>query len=138
LVSFRARMLSIDHVQLAMPPGGEGDARAFFVGVLGMAEEVKPEELASRGGCWFRAGRVHLHCGVESPFQPQCKAHIAFLVEDLNGLAEKLTAANCPVRWDETVKDRRRFYTDDPFGNRLEFIASGCGFSERIQPLVRE
>ena len=131
-------MLSIDHIQLAMPPGGEEAARAFFVGVLGMAEEMKPEALAGRGGCWFRGGRVHLHCGVESPFQPQRKAHAAILAEDLDGLAAKLAAANCPVRWDETVKDRRRFYTDDPFGNRLEFIASGDEFSEQRVPLVGE
>jgi len=42
------------------------------------------------------------------------------------------------MRWDETVKDRLRFYIDDPFSNRLEFIASGCGFSEWHVPLVGE
>ena len=132
------RMLSIDHFQLAIPPGGEAAARTFFVEVLGMSEEVKPEPLAARGGCWFRAGRVHLHCGVESPFQPQRKAHVALLVRDLDALARRLTDARVPVRWDESVPDRRRFYADDPFGNRMEFVASGCGFSERLQPLVRE
>jgi hypothetical protein len=63
-------LLAIDHIQLAMPPGGEPAARDFFVGVLGMSEERKPEQLAARGGCWFRAGKVHIHCGIESPFQP--------------------------------------------------------------------
>jgi catechol 2,3-dioxygenase-like lactoylglutathione lyase family enzyme len=131
-------MLSIDHVQLAMPPDGEAAARGFFVGVLGMEEEVKPEGLAGRGGCWFRSGWVHLHCGVEAEFQPQRKAHLAVLVGDLDGLARRLTGANHPVRWDEIVPDRRRFYTDDPFGNRIEFIAAGDGFSERVQPVVSE
>jgi catechol 2,3-dioxygenase-like lactoylglutathione lyase family enzyme len=129
-------MLAIDHVQIAIPPGGEPAARLFFVGLLGMSEEEKPEALAPRGGCWFRAGRVHLHCGVETPFQPQRKAHAAFLVDDLDALAEKLAEAGSPVRWDERVPDRRRFYTDDPFGNRLEFISSGHGFSEQLQPLL--
>jgi extradiol dioxygenase family protein len=69
---------------------------------------------------------------------PQRKAHVAILVEDLDGLAKTLAAENCPVRWDETVDDRRRFYTDDPFGNRLEFIASGDEFSEQRVPLVGE
>lgn len=117
-------MLSIDHVQLAIPPGGEAAARAFFAGVLGMSEELKPAALAARGGCWFRAGGVKLHCGVESPFQPQRKAHVAIVVEDLDKLAATLTAANYLVRWDDALVDRRRFYTDDPFGNRIEFIAS--------------
>lgn len=131
-------MLAIDHVQMAIPPGGERAARALFVGVLGMSEEAKPEALALRGGCWFRAGRVHLHCGVESPFQPQRKAHAAFLVNDLDGLVEKLAKAGSPTRWDESVAGRRRFSTDDPFGNRLEFILSGHGFSERLQPLASQ
>jgi catechol 2,3-dioxygenase-like lactoylglutathione lyase family enzyme len=129
-------MFAIDHVQIAIPPGGEPAARAFFVGLLGMSEEEKPEALAARGGCWFRMGRVHLHCGVESPFQPQRKAHAAFLISDLDALVEKLAKAGSPIRWDETVAGRRRFYTDDPFGNRLEFISSGHGFSERLQPLL--
>jgi len=44
---------AIDHVQLAMPAGREDDARAFFLGVLGMTEVPKPPDLAKRGGCWF-------------------------------------------------------------------------------------
>jgi hypothetical protein len=43
----------IDHVQLAMPAGRENDARAFFVDLLGMIEEEKPEPLRSRG-CEFQ------------------------------------------------------------------------------------
>ena len=131
-------MRRIDHIQLAIPPGGEAAARNFFVGVLGMSEEQKPEQLAARGGCWFRAGCVHIHCGVESPFQPQRKAHPALLVADLDGLARTVEAARSPVRWDDTVPGRRRFYTEDPFGNRIEFVATGCGFSEQLQPLAGE
>ncbi len=129
-------MIAIDHVQIAIPSGGEAAARAFFAGLLGMAEERKPEALAARGGCWFRAGRIHLHCGVEAPFQPQCKAHIAFLVDQIDTLVAKLADVGIPVKWDESVEGCRRFYADDPFGNRLEFITSGHGFSERLQPLV--
>ena len=129
-------MLSIDHFQLAIPAGGEPAARAFFVKVLGMSEEIKPEPLAARGGCWFRSGKVHLHCGVEESFQPQRKAHTAILVEDLDALVQRLINANLTVRWDTSVRDRRRFYVDDPFGNRMEFIEAGCGFSEKVQPLV--
>lgn len=82
------------------------------------------------------AGGVHLHCGVESPFEPRRKAHAAFLVNDLDALVEKLAEAGSPIRWDQSVAGRRRFYTDDPFGNRLEFISSGHGFSEQLQPLA--
>jgi hypothetical protein len=44
---------AIDHVQLAMPAGGENSARQFYGRLLGMAEIPKPDELAKRGGCWF-------------------------------------------------------------------------------------
>jgi catechol 2,3-dioxygenase-like lactoylglutathione lyase family enzyme len=129
-------LLAIDHIQLAMPPAGEAAARTFFVGLLGMSEEDKPQELKTRGGCWFRGGKVHIHCGVESPFQPQRKAHPAILVTDLDSLAQTIGRANLPIRWDDTVPGRKRFYTDDPFGNRIEFIAAGNGFSEHLQPLM--
>lgn len=124
-------MRCIDHIQLAMPRGGEPAARAFFADLLGMTEIDKPGPLASRGGCWFRLGNVHLHCGVEDPFTPQKKAHPAFLVEGLDTLAHTLEHARCTVLWDDSLPDRRRFYTADPFGNRIEFIATGSGFSER-------
>ena len=41
----------IDHVQLAMPPGGEPAARAFYMELLGIPERPKPANLAKRGGC---------------------------------------------------------------------------------------
>ena len=44
------RIVAIDHVQLAMPEGGENAARAFYAGVLGLAEIPKPAELAGRDG----------------------------------------------------------------------------------------
>jgi len=118
----------LDHIQLAMPLGGEGRARQFWSGVLGFTEEVKPEPLASRGGCWFRSGNTIVHIGVEKDFAPQKKAHPAFCVEDLDGLAERLAAAECSVFWDDALLNRRRFYPADPFGNRIEFIANGEGF----------
>jgi len=69
--------LEIDHVQLAMPSGGEERARRFFVDVLGMTEIAKPPELAKRGGCWFASGKVQVHLGVENDFRAAKKAHPA-------------------------------------------------------------
>lgn len=83
-------MLSLHHVQLAVPSGREDDARAFFVGVLGMTELAKPP---GRG-------------------------------RQLSG--------------------HRRFYLDDCFGNRLEFLEPGAqsdpsqdvDMAEVVQPQV--
>ncbi len=115
-------ILGLDHVQVALPPSSEDAARAFYGVVLGMTEVAKPPVLAARGGCWFEAGAAALHLAVEDPFVPARKAHPAFLVDDLDALHDRLTAAGheC-VRADGQIPGVRRFDTFDPFGNRLEF-----------------
>lgn len=118
----------LDHVQLAIPPGGEAAARGFFGTLLVMWEKTKPEPLASRGGCWFRAGAAILHLGVEKEFAPQRKAHPAFRVQDIDAVARKLKEGGHAVAWDDSLPGRRRFYTSDPFGNRIELIREGDGF----------
>jgi catechol 2,3-dioxygenase-like lactoylglutathione lyase family enzyme len=123
--------MKLDHLQLAMPPGGENRARRYWGGIFEMEEETKPAPLASRGGCWFRRNTVILHIGVEPNFVPQQKAHPAFIVDDLDALAERLTATGHPVNWDESLPDRTRFYTTDPFGNRIEILREGDGFTQR-------
>lgn len=120
----------LDHVQLAMPKGGEQTARAFFGDLLGMQEEEKPEPLASRGGCWFRSGSVILHLGVEPDFTPQRKAHPAFCVRDIEAMADRLKASGFPVAWDDALPSRVRLYTTDPFGNRIELMRDGDGFGQ--------
>ena len=40
------RIIGIDHIQLAMPAGGEDAARRFYGGVLGLEEMPKPAALA--------------------------------------------------------------------------------------------
>jgi catechol 2,3-dioxygenase-like lactoylglutathione lyase family enzyme len=124
------RIEGLDHVQLAMPPGAEEIARRFYGGLLGLAEVAKPEPLASRGGCWYELGRTVVHLGVEKDFAPARKAHPAFLVDDLEAARRELAAAGAPVVPDDTLPGVRRFYTADPFGNRIELIQRGDGFSE--------
>jgi len=115
-------LLTIDHVQLAMPPGGEERARAFYRDVLGLDEVPKPPILAARGGCWFERGAVRVHLGVEAEFRPARKAHPAFVVSDLDGLVERCRAAGSRVVPAEEPGGSRRFHVDDPFGNRIELI----------------
>ena len=113
----------IDHVQIAAPPGCEEEARRFFSGVLGLEELPKPEPLAARGGAWFACGPHQLHVGIEPEFAPARKAHPALAVDDLDGLAAGLQDAGVPVTWDTDLPGARRFYAQDPWGNRLEFTA---------------
>lgn len=115
-------MYSFHHVQLAMPAGEEERARAFYGGVLGMDEVDKPPTLAQRGGCWFRAGVVEIHLGVQEPFAPARKAHPGVLVEELDAVEARFREAGIDVRGDGALPGYRRFYVDDCFGNRLEFL----------------
>jgi len=115
-------LLSIDHVQLSMPAGGEDQARAFYSGLLGVPEKPKPAELAGRGGCWFESGGLKIHLGVEAGFKPHAKAHVAFMAKDVPALGEKLKAAGCVLSDDRKIPGVERFFVNDPFGNRLEFM----------------
>src|ERR1700687_4182361 len=113
---------SIDHIQLAMPPSREAEARAFYDGALGIPEVPKPAHLAKRGGCWFELGALKVHLGVEADFRPARKAHPAFIVTDLARLTAALRAAGCTLRDDTPLEGYDRIFVDDPFGNRIELM----------------
>lgn len=118
-------LAAVDHVQLAAPRGTEDLLRAFYVDVLGMTEEPKPPVLAARGGCWFRAGAVRLHVGIEEAFRPSAKAHPGLRVADIDAFADRLATHGADVLWDDDLPGHRRFYSTDPVGNRLEFLEPG-------------
>ena len=114
---------TIDHVQLAMPAGGEETARHFYRDLLGMKELPKPTELAKRGGCWFESGSVQVHLGVETEFHPAKKAHPALRCADYDGLTARLRDAGIEIKDDDNIPGVRRCHIFDPFGNRIELIA---------------
>jgi catechol 2,3-dioxygenase-like lactoylglutathione lyase family enzyme len=117
----------LNHVQVAAPQGCEAEARGFYGRLLGLAELPKPDALARRGGAWFACGRQQLHVGVTDDFEAARKAHPALRVSDvaeLERLAERLTHAGVDVHWDDALPGARRFYVEDPWGNRLELLAA--------------
>ena len=116
-----ANITRIDHIQIAAPAGCEDAAREFYGAILGLKEIEKPPALRSRGGCWFECGDRQLHIGVERNFRPAKKAHPAFAVGDFDRLRETLAKRGI-VLTDESIPGTRRFYADDPWGNRLEFV----------------
>lgn len=113
---------AFEHVQVAMPPGEEPAARAFYSGVLGLSEVPKPARIAARGGCWFEAGTIRLHLGVDHDFRPARKAHPAFVVDHLEDLIEGCRAAGIEVEEDHLLDDYDRAFVHDPFGNRIELM----------------
>ena len=119
-------IVGIDHVQVAAPAGSEDAARQFYGRLVGLTELPKPGALAARGGVWFACGVHQLHVGIADPFLPATKAHPALGVRpaDLDRLAARLTGAGCQVQWDDAIPGTRRFYTADPWGNRIELVAA--------------
>lgn len=116
---------TLDHVQIAAPPGCELAARHFFGNILGLEELPKPTPLSTRGGCWFTLGDRQLHIGIDPDFAPARKAHVALRVDpaELDDLAARLSASGFPATWDTALPSERRFYSADPWGNRIEFLA---------------
>lgn len=118
----KPRVVALDHVQVAMPPGQEELARAFYRDILGMQEISKPAALAARGGCWFSSGTAQVHVGVEADFRPAQKAHPGLIVSGLDELAASCAKAGLPVKPDDAIDGRRRVHVADFFGNRIELI----------------
>ena len=112
----------IDHVQVAIPVGGEDVARGFYVGVLGLSEVPKPAALAVRGGAWFEAGDTRIHVGVEASFTPALKAHPALLIAGLRAFVD---ASGLEAAWSDEIPGTVRCHVHDPFGNRIELIEAG-------------
>ena len=91
-----SRWRGIDHVQLAIPVGGEDTARRFYVDVLGLVERPKPAVMAARGGAWFEAGDVRVHVGAEADFVPARKAHPALT---MRGLRDFVATSGLDAAW---------------------------------------
>ena len=126
--------MRLHHVQVAMPPGGEAEARRLYAEGLGLTEVEKPADLAGRGGAWFRAHdadgvvTAEVHVGVEEPFTPARKAHPALVVADaeaLDVLAGRLRDLDFVVDESErvTFPGYLRLHTFDGHGNRVEVLA---------------
>jgi catechol 2,3-dioxygenase-like lactoylglutathione lyase family enzyme len=115
-------VLSLDHVQIAIPVGAQAQAREFYVGILGFTEIAKPAEMAGRSSIWFIAGPVNLHLGIEPDFQPAKRAHPAFVVDGIDEILVACKRAGLATKPDSSFSGFRRVHVFDPFGNRLELM----------------
>lgn len=116
------RHLTLDHVQIAGPAGCEPAARAFYGGLLGLRELDRPAALHNQGGLWFACGALQLHIGIDPDFRPARKAHAAFRVPEFEALKMRLRDAGYEIVEDFVLPEVERFFSYDPWGNRLEFL----------------
>lgn len=111
----------LNHIQICIPRGAEGEARDFYGRVLGLKEVEKPEALKPSGGLWFEVAGIQLHVGVEDAVAPS-KRHPAFEVEDIAGVKKYLEENGVRTRDETPVPGVARFSFFDPFGNRVELM----------------
>lgn len=111
----------LHHVQICIPRGAEGEARAFYGSLLGLKEIEKPSPLKASGGLWFEVADIHLHVGVEDPVA-QSKRHPAFEIGDVSNVRAYLEENGVRTRDEPQLPGVRRFSLFDPFGNRIEFM----------------
>ena len=114
---------AVHHTQISIPVGAEDQAREFYCSVLGLKEIPKPDSLAGRGGFWLDLDGFQIHFGSEDGIdRAKSKAHVAYLVSDLDGWRSKLAATGCEIINGIPIPGYNRFEFRDPFGNRVEFL----------------
>ena len=116
-------ILGVHHAQITVPIGEEDAARAFYCGLLGLAEIEKPEALAGRGGFWLEIDGFQVHVGTEDDVsRNRSKAHVAYMVRDIEHWRTKLVENKVEILDGIPIPHYRRFEFRDPFGNRVEFL----------------
>lgn len=98
----------------------------FYRDLLGLAVLPRPE--FPFGGAWLDAGdgrQVHLIETADVP--PDLGQHVAFRVEDIDGVVDHLRAARVRIGDPSPVGGTatRQAFAADPDGNRVEFSQPG-------------
>jgi hypothetical protein len=66
-----------------------------------------------------------VHLAVDEPFVPAKKAHPAFVCAEYDALLARLREGNVPITAaPPSPEGKARCHISDPFGNRIELIAS--------------
>ncbi len=106
----------VSHVNLPVPHGRSEAVARFFIDVLGFEAAPRPD--TGRQGVWLDVGdgtQVHLS---ERDGQPHPDQHVAFVVDDFDGIHERAVAAGAP--W--TDRGTGRSVLRDPAGNLIELF----------------
>lgn len=116
------RIISINHVQVTVPPHLEEVCKAFYGEVLGLEEVEKPEPLKSRGGAWYNVGALQLHLSLEDGADGAVsKRHVCYLVPNLEAAKAGLGAEGVEIEDEGTEPNGlKRFFVRDPAGNKIE------------------
>ena len=116
----------LQHVSVPAPLRGADEARAFYGGVLGLAEKPVPDSLEPDRFVWFEAGTGELEVHVflaDAPPAPRTGAHFCLDVDDLDAVRSRLEEAGAGIEEARPIGNRPRFFCRDPFGNLIELTS---------------
>ena len=118
-------VIRLQHASVPMATDGNDKARHFYGETLGLTEVTPPAVLGTERFVWFAIGDSgdEIHCytddrGANSPGQ-----HLCIQVEDPVAVRSALEARGYETADTDAIPNRPRFFTTDPFGNRVEISA---------------
>lgn len=112
----------VHHLQLAFRAGGAQAMQHFYGDLLGLGE-LPPDRAQPGTRLRFAAGGQRIDLVAVAQWQSLPSAsHLAFEVQDLPALRQRLQAAQWPLVENQCLTGFARFYLKDPAGNQLEFL----------------
>jgi catechol 2,3-dioxygenase-like lactoylglutathione lyase family enzyme len=112
------KILRLDHVNVTYPEELESEVLSWYENSLGLERVTKPDGTRPAGG-WFRAGDQEIHLSLDEHNPPKT-AHMGLVVDDFDAVVSRLRDAGCHIEQASEIPGRRRCYTRDPAGNRIE------------------
>lgn len=119
-------VLGLDHVQVTVTREQLEGAKRFYGDVLGLPPAPRPGDPAE--GAWYQIGPVQLHLALEDRASSEAnrsRRHVCYRVADLAVAEERLRQAGVAIMPDRRpIPGVRRFFVEDPGGNRIEIASS--------------
>ncbi len=128
---------SIDHVQVTVARDRLAAAKRFYSEILGLEPALRPGDPTE--GAWYQIGSVQLHLATEDRALPEAnrsRRHVCYRVLDLAAAEERLKAAGIAILPNRRpTAGVRRFFVEDPGGNRIEIAAPAAATQPEHQGL---
>lgn len=122
-------MTWLQHVNVVVPPGETAAAAAFYTAVFSLQRQPKPSGTESQSGAWLTlAGKQQIHIS-ERTGECHPDAHFAVVVDDFDGVLERIAIAGAMWQEQADVFGGRRGFTRDPAGNRIEVLEAAGDFA---------
>ena len=115
------KVILLEHVSVTCPEDLENEVTTWYRDLLGLNEMEKPAGTRSKGA-WFQIGDQQIHVTIDEHNPPKV-SHFGLVIDDFAEAVERLRSAGCHIEQASAIPGRRRCYTRDPAGNRIEIIS---------------